>query len=524
MRKKNTTPYLFKAAIPVVLALLLVVSGVAGIADDQNEFTIQEAQTIGGGRSWSDNFDSYVLDQFLDGTPDDGGWKGWDNASAAGAYVVNDYAHSSPHSVEIVGGSDLVHEYKGYTAGQWTYTAWVYIPEDFNGLSYFIMLSGYTDGGGSANTWTVQVRFDSGLGIVESEFDGSTLTLITGQWVELRVEIDLDGDWFKIFYDSEMLVEKEWSATVQGTGGGPLVINAVDLFANAASEVYYDDMSLEEGISLSCDADGPYEGVVGEEIQFDGTVSGGVPPYDYEWDFGTGDYAYVEDPIYSYDDAGEYTVWFNVTDDAAGSASDSTTVTITAPEPLIADAGGPYEGLVDETIQFTGSATGGTPPYTYEWDFGDGNTSDEQNPQHAYAVADDYTLTLTVTDSIMETDDDTTTATIIEDISTDLEITAITGGMGGVTATIKNAGDNPATVVEWHIYVEGGFLGLIDIDATDTIAEIAAAGEEDVPSGSLGFLRLGPIDIEVTAEAENADKVTASASGFVIGPFVLISG
>lgn len=41
---------------------------------------------------------------------------------------------------------------------------------------------------------------------------------------------------------------------------------------------------------------------------------------------------------------------------------------------------------------FTNSSTGAV---TYEWDFGDGNTSTEESPTHVYASADTYTVTLT---------------------------------------------------------------------------------------------------------------------------------
>lgn len=41
---------------------------------------------------------------------------------------------------------------------------------------------------------------------------------------------------------------------------------------------------------------------------------------------------------------------------------------------------------------FTNSSTGAV---TYEWDFGDGNTSAEESPTHVYASADTYTVTLT---------------------------------------------------------------------------------------------------------------------------------
>ena len=44
---------------------------------------------------------------------------------------------------------------------------------------------------------------------------------------------------------------------------------------------------------------------------------------------------------------------------------------------------------------FTDASTG--PPSTWAWDFGDGNTSNVQNPSHTYASSGSYTVTLTVT-------------------------------------------------------------------------------------------------------------------------------
>lgn len=67
-------------------------------------------------------------------------------------------------------------------------------------------------------------------------------------------------------------------------------------------------------------------------------------------------------------------------------------------EFLIVDAGGTYEGDVGETIGFSGSVDGGTPPYTWSWDFGDGNASDEQNPTHVYSKDGTYEVTLIVSD------------------------------------------------------------------------------------------------------------------------------
>ncbi len=81
---------------------------------------------------------------------------------------------------------------------------------------------------------------------------------------------------------------------------------------------------------------------------------------------------------------------------------------------LKAIADGPYYGLIDVPVQFNGSAFGGHPPYTYEWKFGDGNTSDKQNPIHTYSNPGNHTVTLTVIDDSSNTSNDTTWAWIQE--------------------------------------------------------------------------------------------------------------
>ena len=84
----------------------------------------------------------------------------------------------------------------------------------------------------------------------------------------------------------------------------------------------------------------------------------------------------------------------------------------TPPPPLEVDAGGPYEGIVGELIQFTGIVEGGVPPYVFEWDFGDTTTSTEQSPSHAYLNAGIYEANFTVVDTLNTIAQDTATVTI----------------------------------------------------------------------------------------------------------------
>lgn len=58
-----------------------------------------------------------------------------------------------------------------------------------------------------------------------------------------------------------------------------------------------------------------------------------------------------------------------------------------------------YSGKVGDPIQFYCSARDGIPPYTWYWDFGDGQSSQHQNPTHAYQNEGSYNVVLHVTDS-----------------------------------------------------------------------------------------------------------------------------
>ena len=197
---------------------------------------------------WFDNFDAYATDSALHGQ---GGWKGWFNDPAATGYARDEQARSLPNSAEILGPSDLVHEFSGYTDGIWYFTAWQYVPSDFSGESYFILLNQYDDAGTNLN-WSTQVKFDSALDLVVSEGESTdTLPLIRGEWVEIRVEIDLFNDIQRFYYGDDLLYQVTWTDGV--SGDGILNIAAVDLFANGASAVYYDDLSLRRSLPQICD-------------------------------------------------------------------------------------------------------------------------------------------------------------------------------------------------------------------------------------------------------------------------------
>ena len=152
-----------------------------------------------------------------------------------------------------------------------------------------------------------------------------------------------------------------------------------------AQNSYHTDISSvvsEPGVSLSFTVDnmgGKSRLLVDApwaEVVRDG--SGGTVPFEV---YGSGIVIEAGD--------GDYTVAGAVADLDAGFSADRTAA------------------VVGQAIQFSDLSTGGVPPLSCEWDFGDGHGSTLQNPSHSYSTEGSFTVSLQVTDSAGSTDTET---------------------------------------------------------------------------------------------------------------------
>jgi PKD repeat protein len=167
-------------------------------------------------------------------------------------------------------------------------------------------------------------------------------------------------------------------------------------------------------------AGGPYSAPAGTAVAFSGSATDPSPVdtqagFTWAWSFGDGATSSQQNPSHAYTAPGTYTANLTVTDKDGGSASASATVTVTSATalPPTANAGPNQAGNEGATVTFSGSASGGTAPYTYSWAFGDGTSATGTlTPSHAYADNGTYTVTLTVTDASGQSATSTATAAI----------------------------------------------------------------------------------------------------------------
>ena len=136
----------------------------------------------------------------------------------------------------------------------------------------------------------------------------------------------------------------------------------------------------------------------------------------WSWDFGDGESSTEQNPVYTYATNGIYTVTLTVSD---GTDTDEDSKDITIGTPPTAGIIAPEGNItVNTTAQFTDNSTMGNSNITsWIWNFGDGDTSTEQNPTHNYTAADTYYVTLTVSDDYGLTDLAIVEVTVVEEIA-----------------------------------------------------------------------------------------------------------
>ena len=272
-------------------------------------------------------------------------------------------------------------------------------------------------------------------------------------------------------------------------------------------------------------AGGPYTGVEGEPVHFDGSGSfdPGGATLTYQWDFGDGttvaDGATL-DHTYAHD--GTYTVTLTVSNGTLTNTATTTATIAQAPAP-IARPGGPYSGTEGSAVQFDGSASSDPrgAAITCQWDFGDGSpTVGGLTPSHTYADNGTYTVTLTVSNGTA-TGTATATATIAN----------IAPSLGAITGPSLDPVQVGTQVTAGASFTDPGTLdthtGVFDWgDGTSSSALITEANGSGSASGDHTYSEAGVYSVALTVTDKDGGSdqsvfqwvvVFDAEAGFVTG-------
>lgn len=120
-------------------------------------------------------------------------------------------------------------------------------------------------------------------------------------------------------------------------------------------------------------------------------------PDSWLWDFGDGHTSGLQNPVHSFINEGVNSVKLMTFNQAAGCQDSFVSIEVTAQQPDYLAHFNAFQ-LTDDDLnwRFADMSTGH--PDKWLWDFGDGNTSNLENPVHTYSTAGVYEVCLTISD------------------------------------------------------------------------------------------------------------------------------
>src|SRR5437660_330700 len=279
-----------------------------------------------------------------------------------------------------------------------------------------------------------------------------------------------------------------------------VVVTAQDILGVTASKTVSEVVNAQPTVSFTIT---PTSAISRQSVTFTATTVGGTNPFNFSWNFGDNSSGSGNVVSHTYSVQGTYAVTLTVRDANAQTATSTQTLSV-APSPLTASfAMTPSSGLmVGQLASFTASVSGGTSPYTFNWNFGDGTTASGNPVNHSFNMPGTYTVTVTVTDAngMIAT---IPAGILVNPLTLAVTISGPTTGTVGTAVTFTATGSGGTTPYTFAWTATGGS------PASGTGA-----------SFSTTYNVKGTYTVSVTITDSNARTATASAS-IVISPLAL---
>ncbi len=205
------------------------------------------------------------------------------------------------------------------------------------------------------------------------------------------------SDYYWDFGDGKYSNEANPVHTYKNEGFYDIYLSIYDS-VKGCQDYYYDYIYIDviEDVSISCNAE--FSKVVkGNRVYFSNKSTGSIT--NYFWEFGNGDYSNEKNPIHTFENNGYYDVYLSIYDSLTGCQDsylkniyvyDSTKTALNA---FFDYFNKPLTSKVSFSDKSSGNIT------NWYWTFGDGNYTEEQNPDHIYNNPGFYKVCLIVYDS-----------------------------------------------------------------------------------------------------------------------------
>ncbi|MGC9330693.1 MAG: T9SS type A sorting domain-containing protein [Bacteroidales bacterium] len=203
---------------------------------------------IFGQTVYTDDFESYIVDQGIADQDATGRWTTWGNSpgSTEDPLVTDEAAHGGTQSIVVEGINDGVLLLNDLTENRYRVEFYLMVPVNFVG--YYNILQDFN---GSSSTWGMQVFFHDGEGSIDGNgAAAATFTYMPGEWMKIQHFVDLDNDWIDFYVDDSLIHAYQWSLGTFGDEG----INKLDAFnfyawddnGNGTPKFFMDDYIIEQ--------------------------------------------------------------------------------------------------------------------------------------------------------------------------------------------------------------------------------------------------------------------------------------
>ena len=198
------------------------------------------------------------------------------------------------------------------------------------------------------------------------------------------------GNWNYLWTmgDSSTITTQSPGSYTYGTAGTFTIILTVsnDYCSDSISQT----ITINNPLPVADFTINPSDGCVPLDVSFTNNSSNGES---FLWDFGDGDHSSDESPTHTYYTAGTYQVQLLVTNSGGQDIDNSGIITVyPAPQAYFTVAPS-VVSIPDQAIQCFNQSQDAV---SYLWDFGDGGTATDENPNHYYTQEGEYDIILKV--------------------------------------------------------------------------------------------------------------------------------